>query len=212
MLRHPHPHRLRIVLGVSLAMHLAVLAGWRVPPLRLDLGVEPVRFSVALHAIEVSPAAPGSMPKPVPRQVGTAPVAAPRPAARQAAAAAPAAAARRPSQVDKPRPPADKPALRPALNRAHVITRLRRDLARYFTYPPLARRRNMEGTVLLSFDVTNEGRIEHVGVRHSSGYAILDVAAQQAMQRLARLDWLAGRLEQGRMNIELPVIYTLTES
>jgi len=206
--------RLWLLLGLSLALHLAVLGSWHTAPLQLAVSSQPLSLAVTLQAIEVT-----TRPRRAQTAVAnTAPAGpeeehAPGPDIRPAEAQQPARkAAAMNRSLQSPRPRTAQASVAPALNRARIITRLRRDLEQYFTYPPLARRRNLQGTVLLAFDVTNEGRIERIGIRKSSGYAILDLAAREAMRRLARLDWLAGKLERDRMNIELPVIYKLTES
>lgn len=48
-------------------------------------------------------------------------------------------------------------------------------------YPHAARRRGMQGTVLLSVQVDAEGRTLGVTLKQSSGYALLDRAAQEAV-------------------------------
>jgi protein TonB len=50
-------------------------------------------------------------------------------------------------------------------------------------YPALARRRRQEGLVLLSVRVDAKGRAETVAVRISSGFALLDEAALEAVRR-----------------------------
>jgi protein TonB len=44
-------------------------------------------------------------------------------------------------------------------------------------YPDIARRQNLQGTVVLAFVVERDGSIQHVAVIESSGYAVLDEAA-----------------------------------
>jgi protein TonB len=216
-MRSPRRHRrLWGLLGISLLLHLAAIGLWQAhdTPLSLQFSPQTASLAVSLTAIEIA-ATPGPTPARGEQAVTTG---RPEPRARpdrhlprreRATDSVPTTtAAVKPAATQ----PAAGPSRPPALNRARIIARLREDLAQHFYYPPLARRRNLQGTVLLAFDVTNEGRIERIGIRKSSGYAILDLAAREAMQRLARLDWLAGKLDRGRMNIELPVIYKLTES
>ena len=99
----------------------------------------------------------------------------------------------------------------PALNRALIVARLRQDLSQYFYYPPLARRNGMQGTVLLSFGISGQGIVHDIRIVKSSGYAILDLAAQDAMQRLDKLSWYAALMHDKGMDLELPVIFRLTE-
>jgi protein TonB len=50
-------------------------------------------------------------------------------------------------------------------------------------YPEAARRRGIEGTVLLKVRVTEQGRVEAVQVERSAGYSELDESATEAVQR-----------------------------
>ena len=98
-----------------------------------------------------------------------------------------------------------------SMNRAHILSQIRHDLSQYFYYPPHARRKGMQGTVLLSFGISGQGTVHDIRVVKSSGYAILDLAAQDAMQRLDKLSWYAALMHGKNMDLELPVIFRLTE-
>jgi periplasmic protein TonB len=50
-------------------------------------------------------------------------------------------------------------------------------------YPPLARRRNYEGTVILDVLVDTRGRATEVRIAHSSGHASLDQSALASVRR-----------------------------
>ncbi|HYW05252.1 MAG TPA: energy transducer TonB [Gammaproteobacteria bacterium] len=93
--------------------------------------------------------------------------------------------------------------------RSRVVAQVRRNLRRYFHYPGIAQRRGWEGRVVLDFAVRGDGRISDIRVAHSSGHAVLDHSAVQALRRIGRLDvggaWPAGGLH----NVKLPVIYRL---
>jgi protein TonB len=97
------------------------------------------------------------------------------------------------------------------MNRARILSQIRHDLSQYFYYPLHARRKGMQGTVLLGFGISGQGAIRDIRVVKSSGYAILDLAAQDAMQRLKKLSWYAASLHGKDMNLELPIIFRLTE-
>jgi TonB family protein len=97
------------------------------------------------------------------------------------------------------------------MNRARIVSQIRHDLSPYFYYPPLARRKGLQGTVLLSFGISGQGNIHDIRIVKSSGYAILDLAAQDAMQRLDKLSWYAVLMHGNNMDLELPVIFRLTE-
>lgn len=49
-------------------------------------------------------------------------------------------------------------------------------------YPDIARQNGWEGTVLLKLSIDSTGRVTHVAVARSSGYAILDAAATAAVR------------------------------
>jgi TonB family protein len=89
--------------------------------------------------------------------------------------------------------------------------RIESELARYFQYPPLARREGWEGVVQLQFDVAGDGAIRNIQLASSSGYALLDRAAQDALAKAARVT-VPPALAGGARAIALPVRYRLTEA
>jgi TonB family protein len=96
--------------------------------------------------------------------------------------------------------------------RNHLLGQLQTRLSRYLVYPPLARSRGWEGTVLLGLRVESNGHLERIRIEHSSGYAVLDNSALNSLNRLDRLAeasaWLNGR----GLDMQLPVIYRLIEN
>lgn len=76
------------------------------------------------------------------------------------------------------------------------------------TYPPLARRMQEEGKVLLRVQVSATGKPGEIQIATSSGYKRLDRAAQAAV---ARWQFIAAR--QGEVNVEtwviVPIIFKL---
>jgi TonB family protein len=113
--------------------------------------------------------------------------------------------------LQKPAPVSQSKTASPAMNRARILRRIRHDLAQYFYYPPLARRQGMQGTVLLGFGISGQGAIHNIRIVKSSGFAILDLAAQDAMQRLKNLTWYAATIPGKDLDLELPIIFRLTE-
>jgi len=92
-------------------------------------------------------------------------------------------------------------------SKSQVLAWLNREIRKYFSYPGIARRRNLEGTVLLRFAVEQNGRIADVRIAQSSGAGILDRAALASLQKLASVTLpLAEKLE-----LTLPVIYRLKQ-
>jgi len=95
------------------------------------------------------------------------------------------------------------------ISNASVLTEIRQKLTRHFVYPVMARRMGWQGQVLLGFRVDDTGSIQHIHVKQSSGYAILDDSAIAALNKLGKV----GINETGFLNrswqLEIPVIYRL---
>ncbi|MDT8334426.1 MAG: energy transducer TonB, partial [Desulfurivibrionaceae bacterium] len=94
---------------------------------------------------------------------------------------------------EDPAPPRNKPAEEVAGAPAQAPIRLARPLYRKNPppeYPSLARRRHLQGTVVLEVSVSAEGAVEELRVEESSGHKVLDRAALRAVG-----DWL---FEPGR--------------
>jgi len=64
------------------------------------------------------------------------------------------------------------------LEKLHLISNLVR---KHLEYPLLARRMGWEGKVIISFILTEEGKIEEVKIESSSGYKVLDESAVKAL-------------------------------
>jgi protein TonB len=78
-------------------------------------------------------------------------------------------------------------------------------------YPATARRRGWEGKVLLRVEVSASGNVLNVEIEKSSGYAILDEAAQQAVYR-----WqFKPALQNGRPvagQVKVPIHFNLKDA
>jgi len=92
-----------------------------------------------------------------------------------------------------------------AARESRVRTILQQELARHFSYPPLARKRGWEGEVLLAFRLEADGRIIDARVARSSGYGALDSAALSALGKIKRIEASAPT----GFAMQLPVIYRL---
>ena len=77
-------------------------------------------------------------------------------------------------------------------------------------YPMRARRRGLEGTVLVSVQVDRQGEPVAVDVAQSSGHAILDRAARRAVQRW-RFAPARRRGEPVAAEVTIPVRFTLAQ-
>jgi len=72
-------------------------------------------------------------------------------------------------------------------------------------YPPVARRRGYEGTVVLDVLVDREGRVRDLSVSQSSGHGVLDRAATKAVK-----DWLFEPGRRGDVTVDMWVEVPLT--
>ena len=95
----------------------------------------------------------------------------------------------------------------PEVDRGHLRAEARSALEGHFRYPPVAIRRGWQGEVRLAFPVTAEGEIRDIEVARGSGHRMLDDAAREALQRVARLQAPGHPIE-----LELPVVFRLRES
>ncbi|MDH5446252.1 MAG: TonB family protein [Gammaproteobacteria bacterium] len=75
-------------------------------------------------------------------------------------------------------------------------------------YPSSARRRGMEGTVLLQVEVNERGKVSHVELKKSSGYRLLDSAAIDTVSK-----WFFIPAQKGKTPVkslvEIPVKFEL---
>ncbi len=85
------------------------------------------------------------------------------------------------------------------------LAAIQRRVQAALVYPPLARRRRIEGTALLAFEIGADGRARRVAVASSSGFAVLDRAALRAVHAVDALPYVYGRLE-------IPVRFELAAS
>jgi len=84
-----------------------------------------------------------------------------------------------------------------------VIKAIRAAIERAKSYPLLAKKRGLEGTVTTEFHISNKGLPEGIKITKSSGYTLLDTAARETIIRAAPLPSVKG-------NIEIPITFRLT--
>jgi len=75
-------------------------------------------------------------------------------------------------------------------------------IERVKTYPVMARRRGIEGTVHVSFSINPDGRPHDIMVMKSSGFNILDKATVKVVKKAAPYPLIESR-------VEVPVAYRL---
>jgi len=85
---------------------------------------------------------------------------------------------------------------------ATVLQGLRRPIEQARTYPEAARRHGIQGTVDLRFRIAADGTVEAFEILRSSGFRILDEAAEQTIRRAAPYPPVSGW-------IRLPLSYRL---
>jgi TonB family protein len=129
-----------------------------------------------------------------PLALGLALLAAPAPAPR-AAEAEPAAAVEIGAVAAEPRvEDVDAVPRGPSLDER--LAEIRRRIQEAVEYPPLARRRRLEGVARVGFEIDpQERRALGVALVASSGHPLLDRAAERSVARAAALPWVHGRLE-----------------
>ena len=207
--------RLLILLGISLLLHGMLFINWPTAKLVLEFDDQLQNLSINLEPIEVisqqqaqqqklaQPQSQTNNVRPAPHK--------PTPTRQTPAAQQDTQESSIASQTMQTQPQTVSKATSASMNRARILSQIRHDLSQYFYYPPLARRQGLQGTVLLAFGVSGQGNIHDIRIVKSSGYAILDLAAQDAMQRLDKLSWYAALMHGKNMDLELPVIFRLTE-
>ena len=122
-------------------------------------------------------------------------------------------AASKPSAHSTPERPVTQAAAAKAREtaRARVRELVLADVARYFEYPWLARRRGWQGMVWLSITVRPDGALERIHVTRSSGYDVLDRSAVETMQRVGPLAHAGRWLDGAALELPLAIVYRLTD-
>jgi protein TonB len=190
------------------------------PPLAAPPPEQPPPPQAAVPAPEQPPPEPSPV-EPPPPPVEQAPPQAkpaepPRPRAVQRPAvrtrpAAPARIAEPPAAAATEAPPSARPAQTAA--EAPISTDWQHSLAAWLaahkTYPELARRRGIEGSVVLRFTAGRSGQVVSVSVVRSAGSPMLDSAAE-ALVRDATLPPFPAAMPQQTATVTVTLHYTLT--
>jgi len=102
------------------------------------------------------------------------------------------------------------PAVTPDRNNKEKITQvLKTELAKHFYYPRSAIRRQRQGKVILSFEISSQGFINNIQIKESSGHKILDNAAIHSIKKIDVNTELEHLLSASTSTVSLPVIYNL---
>jgi protein TonB len=89
----------------------------------------------------------------------------------------------------------------------HTIRQL---LEKQKDYPRMARRRNMQGVVVVMFTVAAGGQIESATVSRSSGHDLLDEGARNTIKRVGRFPPFPAELHRQKLTIKIPLAFRLT--
>jgi protein TonB len=88
---------------------------------------------------------------------------------------------------------------------------IRRLLEKEKDYPLMARRRNIQGMVVVVFTIAAGGQVHASRVSRSSGHDLLDEAARNTIRRVRRFPPLPASLKRQKLTIELPLAFHLNE-
>jgi len=99
-----------------------------------------------------------------------------------------------------------------ALDTDLILNKIRSKLKRYFNYPKLAVKKNIQGEVTLGFRIETNGNIVDIYIAKSSGYAMLDRAAKNSLKKVQFIPLADATINKVLVNLQLPVIYQLQES
>jgi protein TonB len=81
-------------------------------------------------------------------------------------------------------------------------------IGKNLVYPPMARRRNIQGVVAVYFEIERNGSLAAVTVDHSSGSSILDNAAVSLIEKMYPLN---NTKIKRKLNLRVNIEYKLTE-
>lgn len=92
----------------------------------------------------------------------------------------------------------------------HYLQHIRERIARYKKYPPLARRRQLEGRVGIRFLLSATGEVQRLAISRSSGEELLDQAALKAVQDGSPFPRPPVDLPADPITIELNIVFNLS--
>lgn len=110
------------------------------------------------------------------------------------------------SRIATEQPDLSLPGEEISAERIRILNALRSMILEGIVYPPLARRRGLEGRVVLRLAINTAGEADALFVTESSGHAILDRAALQLVSCLLPLK----RGPSQPLTVEIPITYRLT--
>ena len=94
----------------------------------------------------------------------------------------------------------------------YLLGVLQSELSRTLRYPPLARERGWQGTVLLGVAVAPDGALRGTRLLRSSGHALLDAASLDSLRRIHSLPLAAGWRRSDPIEVILPIRFQLADN
>jgi protein TonB len=76
-------------------------------------------------------------------------------------------------------------------------------------YPTMARRRNIQGVVVVVFTIASGGQVESFRIKQTSGHDLLDEGAQNTLHRVKHFPPFPAALERQRLTVEVPLAFRL---
>jgi len=90
---------------------------------------------------------------------------------------------------------------------SHVFDGLREKIVQKRVYPPVARKRGYEGTVVVLVTLDTVGNLSGLVVSRSSGHKVLDKAAVELIKKVLPYEHNTGKT----ISVEIPISYELVE-
>jgi protein TonB len=91
------------------------------------------------------------------------------------------------------------------------LREVRRLLEKHKDYPWMARRRNIQGVVVMVFTITSGGQIESYRISRSSGQDLLDEASRETIRRVGKFPPFPNELNRQNLTIEIPLAFRLRQ-
>lgn len=89
------------------------------------------------------------------------------------------------------------------------LKEVRRRIEENKFYPPEARETGLEGTVLILFEILENGEVGEIKVISSSGHPTLDMAGVQAIRRASPFPKLSSYTYRKRLQIKVPITFKI---
>jgi TonB family protein len=89
------------------------------------------------------------------------------------------------------------------------LNRVRRWIAKYKQYPPEAKKRKQEGTVMVAFTLARDGTVLSVDIERSSGVPVIDQAVFDMMRRASPVPPVPPQYSGATLSIAMPIRYSI---